>query len=268
MTAKTTKARKPTATLNKEISAAKATATKARKAAGRAVKAGGAAAAKKAATKARVASAKATRLDQGRKPTQTQSKPGMVPGWPTVKLYKGEGATDRSVAAVVAANRGADDVAVLNDGSSHVVSKFLGADIAVHIGDNYDACADTYQAAISAEGAVRSAKPKGRAVLARGAETEVHSRKAAADSRKQESEMTKTPAKKQAPAKKAAKANGSADRTYKVVNRDHGARPDSKRATQLAIVFKHTSTAKAKAAGAESVDFKFAADKGFIQFTK
>lgn len=53
---------------------------------------------------------------------------------------------------------------------------------------------------------------------------------------------------------------------YKVVNRDHGTKPDSKRAKQLEIVFKHTDTAAAKAAGAEAVDLSFAIAKGFIKY--
>lgn len=56
------------------------------------------------------------------------------------------------------------------------------------------------------------------------------------------------------------------DRAYTVVNKNHGARPDSKRAMQLEIVFKHKSTAAARAAGAESCDFRYAVDKGFIKF--
>jgi len=68
-----------------------------------------------------------------------------------------------------------------------------------------------------------------------------------------------TPKAKAAPAPRA-------DKAYKVLNKDHGARPDSKRAKQLEIVFKHKSTEAAKAAGAESVDFQFAIAKGFIQY--
>lgn len=55
-------------------------------------------------------------------------------------------------------------------------------------------------------------------------------------------------------------------KTYKVLNKAHGAKAGSKRATQLEIVFKHKDTVSAKAAGAENVDFAFAVAKGFIAY--
>lgn len=94
-----------------------------------------------------------------------------------------------------------------------------------------------------------------------------HSAQAAADSRKGNSgKVTPEPKVASAASKAKLPAKTSADRAYTVINRDHGARAGSKRAIQLEIVFKHGNTAKARAAGAESVDIKFAADKGFIKF--
>lgn len=72
--------------------------------------------------------------------------------------------------------------------------------------------------------------------------------------------IAKSPAKAKLPSK-------GADRSYTVLNRDHGARAGSKRAIQLDIVFKHTSTNSAKAAGAEAVDISFAEKQGFIKYS-
>lgn len=108
--------------------------------------------------------------------------------------------------------------------------------------------------------------------LAKGvdARSAPHSSKAVADNaakRKGAAPAKADKATKAAPkAKKVNPVSSAHDRTYKVVNKDHGAREGSKRALQLAIVFAHTSTAAARAKGAESCDFRFAADKGFIKF--
>ena len=76
------------------------------------------------------------------------------------------------------------------------------------------------------------------------------------------------PAERKQPTAKAARQPRTTEaKTYKVLNKDHGAKPDSKRAKQLTIVFAHKDTATAKAAGAESVDFAFAVLKGFIAYT-
>lgn len=53
-------------------------------------------------------------------------------------------------------------------------------------------------------------------------------------------------------------------RKITVVNKDHGARPGSKRATQLDIVIKAKTVQAALDAGAEMVDINFAAKEGFI----
>lgn len=104
---------------------------------------------------------------------------------------------------------------------------------------------------------------KAAPALARGVESRAnpHSARAVQQDR----------AAKAAPAKAAAKADDKlpvkrgADYGYEVVNRDHGARPGSKRAIQLEIVFKHKTAAAAKAAGAEAVDLSFAIAQGFIR---
>lgn len=107
---------------------------------------------------------------------------------------------------------------------------------------------------------------KAAPALARGVEsrTNPHSSKAVADQRA---------ASKPAKAERTTTAKSTdklpvkrgADYGYEVVNRDHGARPGSKRAIQLEIVFKHKTAAAAKAAGAEAVDISFAIAKGFIR---
>lgn len=92
----------------------------------------------------------------------------------------------------------------------------------------------------------------------------------AKEARKLAEAAAKAPAKpaKVAKAKTAKAAPATkADRAYKVVNKEHGARPDSKRALQLAIVFAHTSVNAAKAAGAEGPDFALAEGRGFIKYT-
>lgn len=107
---------------------------------------------------------------------------------------------------------------------------------------------------------------KAAPALARGVESRQnpHSSKAVADQRA---------AAKPAKAERATTAKAGdklpvkrgADYGYEVVNRDHGARPGSKRAIQLDIVFKHKTAQSAKAAGAEAVDLSFAIAQGFIR---
>jgi hypothetical protein len=113
-------------------------------------------------------------------------------------------------------------------------------------------------------------KPK--AQMARGVQagTAPHSAKSIADqagkakaTNKADGATQKAP---KAKADKPAKVTSAHDRSYAVVNTDHGARPDTKRARQLLIVFAHKGTAAARAAGAETCDFAFAAQKGFIKF--
>lgn len=105
---------------------------------------------------------------------------------------------------------------------------------------------------------------KAAPALARGVESRLnpHSSKAVADKR-----AASKPAKAATAAKAADKlpVKRGADYGYEVVNRDHGARPGSKRAIQLEIVFKHKTAAAAKAAGAEAVDLSFAIAQGFIR---
>lgn len=102
--------------------------------------------------------------------------------------------------------------------------------------------------------------------LARGvaAKDAVHSAKAVSDAAREGKASNKADAATQKP--KAPKTGVANDRAYTLLSKDHGARPDSKRAKQLMIVFAHKSTALARKAGAETCDFAFAAAKGFIKF--
>jgi hypothetical protein len=110
--------------------------------------------------------------------------------------------------------------------------------------------------------------------LAKGVDSRAapHSAKAVADNAAKRKGAAKAQpakadkAKAQPKAKKQNPVSSAHDRTYKVVNTDHGSRPGSKRDLQLQIVFAHTSTAAARAKGAESCDFRYASDKGFIKF--
>jgi hypothetical protein len=144
------------------------------------------------------------------------------------------------------------------------------------VGASHKALKDAWTAA-------KESRPAAKLATGVDAHNAPHAAKAIADSKAKgkgadpvakalEGKMRKGDAKQapkaKAPAKSATerKVNIANDRTYKVTSKNHGAKPGSKRATQLEIVFSHTSTAKARLAGAESCDFKFAADKGFIKF--
>lgn len=165
---------------------------------------------------------------------------------------------------------GDNHIIVSNGGEQRIFPTRLWA------GELRKACGvgESFKAAVAAILKAESSKPQlARGITARDAQ---HSAKAVADRKAGERPAPKAVGKAdKVQAKGQAKANAKAtrkdvgtgnDRTYKVVNKDHGARPGSKRDLQLQIVFKHTSTAKARAAGAESCDFRFAADKGFIKF--
>lgn len=271
---KSTKTRKPVATLSKEISALKATATRSRKAAGKAVKAGNSGKAASANAKSKAASAKATALNEARKPTQTQSPKGMVPGYPRTKLVTnaeavGGKAMGGTIAAVMTANRGMDSIAVTNDGGMYPVTKFLGMGVKVERGMLFTAVADEYRRAVAADQTARNAKPKGPAVLAKGAETEVHSRKAAADSRKPA--KVEKPAKPAKGAKKASKLAAGEPRKYKAGSKKDESRDGTFRRYMLTTILAHKDTAAANAAHAKShqfasnkLDFNWSAAQGYI----
>lgn len=162
------------------------------------------------------------------------------------------------------------------DGDTHYVKSLGGGSFsfptAQWTGEIRAACAigKSFKAAKAAVDKLPK-EPVAKAQLARGiaAKDAQHSAKAVADQSKGKASnkadaVTQKP--KAAKVAKAAKPGRGADRAYTVVNKDHGARPESKRALQLEIVFKHKSTAAARAAGAESCDFSFAEAKGFIKF--
>lgn len=190
----------------------------------------------------------------------------------------------RTIAEVASANRGQDVIAILHDKSSHIATKMMAMGVKVLAGDNWDRLVEVYEAALSAE-KLRRGKPNGIAQLARGAEGEVHSRLAAAASRKGQPKaklgpdvvakvlerraagggMTKA-AKNKAP-------SAGQERTYKVNKKANEAKPDSWRYHMTAMIMGSTNTAAAKAAHAKSgkfpqhkLAFTWAAGNGFITF--
>lgn len=219
----------------------------------------------------RNATALAVSAANSRKPTQVQNKPGMVVGHPTTPLYKGKGATPRSIAALAPANKGHDTVAILNDGSTHPVTRMLAVGAKVAVGAVFSAVCADYAKLQAVEDAKRSAAPKGPAVLAKGAEGEVHSRKAAHDSRKG---VTPAKAEKTKPTPKGAKnkaPSAGADFAYKPGKKAVEAKPDSWRLHMLSTIVAHKDTASAKAAHAKGkkfsdkkLDFSWALSQGYI----
>lgn len=225
----------------------------------------------------KAATAKATRETNKRKPTQTQNKPGMVVGHPTTPLYKGPKATPRSIAGLASANRGADTVAILNDGSTHPVTRMVGAGLKITVGMVFSAVCAKYAELQAAEDTRRQAAPKGPAVLAKGAEGEVHSRKAAHDSRKGEP-VAKAPAPvAKAPAKAAPKGgknkqpSAGLDFTYKPGKAfDRKAGTWTEYMVNLIRANKDTGAAKAAHAKGKSytdkkLDFSWCVAQGFIK---
>lgn len=220
----------------------------------------------------KAAAAKAKRDTDKRKPTQTQNKPGTVTGHPTTPLYKDKGATPRSIAALAPANRGADTVAILNDGSTHPVTRMIGAGVKIKVGDVFSAVCSTYAQLQAAEDTKRQAAPKGPAVLAKGAEGEVHSRKAAHDSRAKV--IVDAPVKGAKAAPKGAKnkqPSAGLDFAYKA-----GKAFDRKAGTwtehMVKVAQAHKGTAEAKAAHAKGkaftdkkLDFSWMLAQGFIK---
>lgn len=191
----------------------------------------------------------------------------------------------RAIRELTGANRGQDTIAILHDMSVHTVTKYLGMDVKLAVGDNYDEKTREYEAALNAD-KVRRGKPNGPAVLAKGAEGEHHSARAAADSRKGQkppaykdasprnkkllAERAKAPAPKAALNKAPSAGQG---RTYKVNKKANEAKADSWRAHMTAVITGSTSTTDAKAAHAKSgkfsankLDFNWAAKNGFITF--
>lgn len=144
----------------------------------------------------------------------TKAEPAKVKGWPNITVVTGKGVTDRTVADVVSVNRGQDNAAVLNDGSTHLCSKHLRAGIVVKRGINWDNANKDYLTLMRKE-------EEAKAVLAKGVDGKFteHSRKAAADNRrnsKKESTMAKETKKAARKAERAAKAAPKADDTRSI----------------------------------------------------
>ncbi len=66
-------------------------------------------------------------------------------------------------------------------------------------------------------------------------------------------------------AKRLPRRTGGFGQSYRILRRNHAARPGSKRARQLDIVLAYTNTEMARMAGAEAVDIKFALETGLIK---
>lgn len=65
----------------------------------------------------------------------------------------------------------------------------------------------------------------------------------------------------------AARTEARDKQKIKVLNKNHGAREGTKRATQLDIVLKAKTVGEAIQSGATWIDIKFASDRGFISLS-
>lgn len=164
---------------------------------------------KKAAAKPTVTAQKKARNAAPKKAADT------VPGHDNIKLVTGKGVTGRTVAAIISANKGADEAAILNDGTTHRVTEHLKAGVLVKAGLDFDNANRTFLAMQRAEEEAKKQTPK----LANGvdARTAPHSAKAVSDAKK-----AATPAEKKAARKvaKAAKAAPKSDNNAKVTHVD------------------------------------------------
>lgn len=152
------------------------------------------------------------KLAANKKPTVTATKKARkaapkkaadtVPGHDNVKLVTGKGVTPRTIAAIVSANSGHDEMAILNDGTMHKVTEYHKAGVLCKAGLNFDNVNRTFLAMQRAEAEAAKQTPK----LANGvdARTAPHSAKAVSDAKKAATPAEKKTARKAAKAAKAA----------------------------------------------------------------
>lgn len=179
-----------------------------------------------------------------------------VPGYPKVPVVTGKGTTGRTIATIVSANRGQDQLAILNDGSKHPCTKHLGAGVAVKPGMLWDTVNSQLLAIQRSDAEARSAAPKPSAGLATGvdARSAPHSAKAVSDQRGAgKAAKAAKPDKAAKKAARAAKAAPKADdaRKIKLVDKkySYGGEGTARRASWDAARSSATVQAYLKAGG-------------------
>lgn len=187
--------------------------------------------AKAKATKKTVRNGKRAAKNSAARNKAQKAVPNTVPGYPSIQLVADKPAD--TVAGVISANNGHDDLVVCNDGSAHIASKHIKAGFAAKRGMSWNDVNRKYLAHTRKEA---DAQPR-EARLARGVEGKMteHSRKAVADAN------SKRRAGSKAEQKVAAKASKDAEKATRKSERAAKAAPKADDNRKLKLLDKKFS---------------------------